>query len=78
MSNQDKMWSMVFGTIPMENTGLVKTMRLQHKTFQSLRHMGETLPMALDPGEKPIEPMIFEDAGEAVERLSGKLLTAVG
>ena len=72
--SMDRMWSMVY-SIPMQQTAMIKTMDLQYQAYRMLRPMGEALPLALEAGEKPIEPMVFETAGEAIERMAGKLVT---
>jgi hypothetical protein len=74
----DMTWQILMSSMRFESNGLVWTTRLQNQARQATRHMGESLPLALSPGEKPIKPFIFVGPGEALEKLSGRLISQRG
>lgn len=78
MSGAESTWTMTMAAERFSDTGLSNTLRLQYKTYQSTKHMGERLPVALEPGEKPIKPFIFRDGAEMVEKEIGKLISMRG
>ena len=57
------------------HTGISKTLRLQHESYLAARVNGKSLPLVLEPGDAPIEPLIFLSGGEMLERALGKLIS---
>ena len=78
MNNAERAWEMTMMAERFSDTGISNTLRMQHKTYQSTKHMGEAMPIALKPGQKPIKPFIFKDGAEMLEREIGKLISMRG
>lgn len=74
-TSRDKAWAMILEAERFSDTSLSKTLRLQHQAYLAARVNGRPLPLVMEPGEKPIEPFIFLDSGELLEREIGKLIS---
>ncbi|QJT08511.1 hypothetical protein [Oceanidesulfovibrio marinus] len=68
-------WDIILSAERFSNTDISKTVRAQYASWKSTQHMGRALPFAVHPGERTIEPFIFETAADALEQLSGKLIS---
>lgn len=66
---------MLANTAKFDRTGLTKTAQLAAKTKAAVSHLGKAMPLAIRPGEAPIEAFIFETAGSALEKMSPKLFS---
>lgn len=75
MPLNDLTWQLVLDAERFSNTGISNTLRMQFATYEATKHLGPALPMALYPGQEAIKPLIFTTAGEAIERMSGRLLS---
>ncbi|MCA1986301.1 MAG: hypothetical protein LDL27_07470 [Desulfovibrio sp.] len=71
----DLAWQFILEGEQFSTNNISDTMRLQYATYRQTRHLGESLPLALDPGERPMKPMIFVTAGELLEQLAGRLIS---
>ena len=72
---RDRAWQMIMESERFNNNDLANTLRLQYRTYKATRINGRPLPLALEAGESAIKPMIFESAAQALERMSGRLLS---
>lgn len=68
-------WDIILSSERFSSSDISKTIRLQCASWKSTQHLGRAMPFALYPGEKPIEPFIFESAAEALEKQSGRLIS---
>ena len=68
-------WDMILMAERFSQSDISKTIRMQYQSWKSTQHLGPALPLALRPGDKPIEPFIFTTAAEALENVSGKLIS---
>ena len=74
-TTRDGAWAMILDAERFSSTGISKTIRMQHASYMAARVNGKPLPLALEQGEKAIEPFIFMDGGEVLEREIGKLIS---
>ncbi len=77
VSINDLAWKLILDGIQFEDTGIAKTTRLQYKTYEMLKPLGDNLPLALYPGDKPIEAFIFQTAGEVIEQAGSRIVSAM-
>ncbi len=68
-------WEMILNAEQFSQSDISKTIRLQYQSWKSTQNMGPAMPFALYPGQKPIEPFIFTTAAEALEKMSGRLIS---
>ncbi|THB63489.1 MAG: hypothetical protein D6E12_16835 [Desulfovibrio sp.] len=72
---RDRAWAMIMEAERFSDTAIAKTLRMQYRAYLAARVNGPSMPLILEPGEKPIEPFIFQDGGEILERAIGKLIS---
>lgn len=68
-------WEMILNAEQFSQSDISKTIRLQYQSWKSTQHLGPGMPLALYPGQKAIEPFIFTTAAEALENMSGRLIS---
>ncbi|MFW5734658.1 MAG: hypothetical protein ACOCWR_06325 [Oceanidesulfovibrio sp.] len=68
-------WEIILNSEQFSQSDISKTIRLQYQSWKSTQHLGPAMPLALHPGQKPLEPFIFTTAAEVLESTSGKLIS---
>lgn len=71
-------WSVTLQGLQFSRDATADTLRVQYGGFAATRSMGPSWPMALRPGEAPIQPIIFLSPGDWVERGMGNLVFLKG
>lgn len=76
VETQESMWRHVELTAQFSSTGTTKTQLLQRTGFDMTKILGDSLPLALEPGEKAIEAMVFHQL-RPIERQLGNVMDAM-
>jgi hypothetical protein len=61
-------WSMLQEDSKFDKSGMMQTLMLERKAHEANQVLGPALPLALRPGQPAIQPAIFLEPGEILER----------